>query len=443
MGLFGGGGGGGGDGGAAAASINKGTEEGLKALQQYYSDAIPALQQGANNAQGYLAGYGVAGTTALDALYDTLGLARPTVGTGALTAALQNQSYLENKSKGTLTSTTGTTSQTTNPQQVQFNPWNGASNGDRLRTDDGQYIFDPKSGVINTTQATWDPVNHKVIDTKDPSELGYRITPDGSGRYKLEGLSPTTASTTTTTPVTMSADEQKQLDILNQYKSGSLGMQTADSNSILSQLQNTPGYKFMMQQGLQGIDRSAAAQGLLGSGASMKGAQEYGSGLAEQTYNTRVSQLAQQAGLGAQVAGQQSQISAGLGTGLANAALGMGSNVASLYGAQGNNLASISAGQSAADAQSNSSGLGLIGSVAGGLFSMFSDRRLKRNIKAIDVLPNGLPIYEYNYITDDQDCDIRVGVMAQEALLTNPDCVFTDKETGYYKVDYNRLARSI
>lgn len=50
-------------------------------------------------------------------------------------------------------------------------------------------------------------------------------------------------------------------------------------------LQNDPGYQFRLQQGNQALERSLAAQGMGQSGAAMKAAQEYGQGLADQTYN--------------------------------------------------------------------------------------------------------------------------------------------------------------
>lgn len=53
----------------------------------------------------------------------------------------------------------------------------------------------------------------------------------------------------------------------------------------LEALQNDPGYQFRLQQGNQALERSLAAQGLGNSGLALKAAQEYGQGLADQTYN--------------------------------------------------------------------------------------------------------------------------------------------------------------
>lgn len=53
----------------------------------------------------------------------------------------------------------------------------------------------------------------------------------------------------------------------------------------LQQARNTPGYQFTQQQGIDAIDRSAAAHGSLGTGGTLKNIQAYGTGLADQIYN--------------------------------------------------------------------------------------------------------------------------------------------------------------
>lgn len=53
----------------------------------------------------------------------------------------------------------------------------------------------------------------------------------------------------------------------------------------VAQLDATPGYQFELQQGLEATQAGYAAQGLGVSGASMKGAANYATGTAENTYN--------------------------------------------------------------------------------------------------------------------------------------------------------------
>lgn len=50
-------------------------------------------------------------------------------------------------------------------------------------------------------------------------------------------------------------------------------------------LQNSPGYQFQLQQGTKAMNQSLGAQGNLFSGQALKAAQTFGQGLADQTYN--------------------------------------------------------------------------------------------------------------------------------------------------------------
>lgn len=52
----------------------------------------------------------------------------------------------------------------------------------------------------------------------------------------------------------------------------------------LEEARNSPGYQFALEQGLKGIQNSAAAKGTLLTGGTLKALQGYGTGLADQTY---------------------------------------------------------------------------------------------------------------------------------------------------------------
>jgi len=52
-------------------------------------------------------------------------------------------------------------------------------------------------------------------------------------------------------------------------------------------LEQTPGYQFTRNQGLKAVQNSAAARGLGASGAALKGAATFATGLADQTYQTQ------------------------------------------------------------------------------------------------------------------------------------------------------------
>lgn len=65
--------------------------------------------------------------------------------------------------------------------------------------------------------------------------------------------------------------------------------------------------------------------------------------------------------------------------------------------------------------------------------SMFSDRRLKTNIKKIGVHPLGVPRYSFTYLWGEDS----YGVMAQDLLEVMPEAVTSIN--GYYAVDYGMI----
>jgi hypothetical protein len=85
---------------------------------------------------------------------------------------------------------------------------------------------------------------------------------------------------------------------------------------------------------------------------------------------------------------------------------------------------------------------GLMGLGGAGIMAA-SDIRMKENIKQINWLPNGLPVYEYEYKSEFKDHPLAghgkfVGVMAQEVQAVMPDAVI-NLENGYLAVDYGKL----
>lgn len=105
-------------------------------------------------------------------------------------------------------------------------------------------------------------------------------------------------------------------------------------------------------------------------------------------------------------------------------------------------------GQSAIDlynaqmAQANSARSGLTGLLGTGLTAgatLFSDRRLKTNIRRIGKMSvTGLPVYRY-----DIGGRNTVGVMADEVAKIHPDAVSVDPATGYSMVDYARIMGTV
>ena len=86
---------------------------------------------------------------------------------------------------------------------------------------------------------------------------------------------------------------------------------------------------------------------------------------------------------------------------------------------------------------------GLMGLAGAGVMK-YSDIRTKENIKQIHWMPNGLPVYEYEYKDEFKDHPLAghgkfVGVMAQEVEQVFPQAV-TTLDNGYKAVNYGLLS---
>jgi len=84
---------------------------------------------------------------------------------------------------------------------------------------------------------------------------------------------------------------------------------------------------------------------------------------------------------------------------------------------------------------------GLMGLAGAGI--MRSDIRTKENIKNVGWLPNGLPVYEFEYKPEFKNDSFAghgkfVGVMAQEVEMVQPEAVITNAD-GYKMVNYGVL----
>ena len=105
-----------------------------------------------------------------------------------------------------------------------------------------------------------------------------------------------------------------------------------------AQLEATPGYQFTLSQGLKAVQSAAAARGLGMSGASVKGAADYATGLASQTYQQQFNIQQQQfADYGALNTAQQGNLTNQFNR--YNALAGLGENAAAQLGNTGANLA--------------------------------------------------------------------------------------------------------
>lgn len=161
------------------------------------------------------------------------------------------------------------------------------------------------------------------------------------------------------------------------------------------------GYAPAMRQMAQGVTGQGAASGLLNSGATAKALQTRGTELNQGFFNNYLQQLQGLSGLGLQAGG--------------------------LVANTGQKSTSTGGGPSTA---------GSIASTVGSLASIFSDRRLKRDIKLQRRDPDGLGWYEFAYKWN--PAKRLIGVMADEVAKLRPRALGPER-LGFATVDYGAL----
>lgn len=192
-----------------------------------------------------------------------------------------------------------------------------------------------------------------------------------------------------------------------------------------------PGYEFARQEGMRGMQRSAAGRGLLGSGATLSGMMQRNQDLASRGYQgaynravgarqDRYNRLANMAGMGQTQSQAMGNLGAGYGQQAGQGLMGIGNvRAAGLMGG----------------AQAKQRGTGQLLNLAaqGGMAAFMSDRRLKKNIKKIGTW-KGFGKYIFQYLGSNT---IWTGLMADEVKKKRPDAVVNIG--GYDAVNYGVL----
>jgi hypothetical protein len=190
-----------------------------------------------------------------------------------------------------------------------------------------------------------------------------------------------------------------------------------------------PSYQFLQDEASKAVERSAAAKGSLYAPSTAKALQDRATSLASTEYNNAFNRnLA------------QNQSTYDMLMGISN----VGQNQAATNAQYGWNLADsqsnnniglqnaiLGAAQSKNAAQT--SGWGNLLSTGLNVASLFSDRRVKHNIKHIGSR-KGYPWYEFSYIGSNRRYR---GVMAQDVMQSRPDAV--SSTDGVLMVDYGKL----
>lgn len=350
-------------GGGGDDSAKKAQQAIANAAAKARNGAQPYIDQGSEFLKTYMTKSNAAispqtfgSYNALDNYFDALGIARPKVGSAKVAAALdfastyKHVSPLDRLLKGFASREAGTVTDSTVPGSVRD-------------------MLDPESGT--TVQEKLDFLTKWRGETKDAWQIyadndGTRAFRRDEYEYLKAGLDKYKGETPE------NPEHVAMLELAKKYREGDLETMKADPDDVVNMLAATPGYQFARTEGTNKIESSAAATGMLQSGRTMKDINKFGTGLADQTYQSYINNLAGAAGMTAPFAGQTGNNAYNTGTALnanslynaeliANSHLGQGSSLANLYSGQ--------AAQKSAQQQSMSSGLmGLGGKLLGGIF---------------------------------------------------------------------------
>jgi len=201
--------------------------------------------------------------------------------------------------------------------------------------------------------------------------------------------------------------------------------------AAIERIQGGVGFQESVRQGEEALLQRASATGGLRGGNIQAALAQFRPAMLREAIDQQYSRLGGMTSLGQQSA-------AGVGT----AGMETGSAIARLQAERGAALAGGELGQ----AKAFSGILNLPAQVLGmqygaggkmgqpGLSNLFSDRRLKKNIKQIGTRPDGLNVYEFDYIWGGGR---QVGLMAQEVQSVYPGAV--SESGGYLMVDYSKV----
>jgi hypothetical protein len=205
-----------------------------------------------------------------------------------------------------------------------------------------------------------------------------------------------------------------------------------------------PNYEFGLKQGMGQFNAQQNMAGGLISGNAIQGGQQFAQDYAgNQLQNAFSNYQANRQNVASNLYNASNIGSTGVQTS-ANAGTGTASNVSNMLSSIGN--ANASATMGAANAGANA--LNSVSNYAM-LYGMMnrtpstSDIRTKQNIEQVGWLPNGLPVYTYEYKEEFKNDPLAgpgryVGVMAHEVEKIIPDAVSL-RTDGYKMVNYSKV----
>jgi hypothetical protein len=235
------------------------------------------------------------------------------------------------------------------------------------------------------------------------------------------------------------AEQRRQFDMLRellkpyveagtpalQQQQALVGLQGAEAQqAAIAGLEQSPLFQAQVRQGEEALLQRASATGGLRGGNIQAALAQFRPQMLQQEIESQYGKLGGLTSLGQRSA-----------AGVGSAGMESGSRVAGLYG----DIGSAEAGAELAKGRAIGGLLNLPAQFLGmqygaGSGGIFSDIRLKKNIRRLSTRPDGLGVYEFEYIWGGGK---QVGLMAQEVRRVYPDAV--GENSGYLTVDYSKV----
>ncbi len=152
-----------------------------------------------------------------------------------------------------------------------------------------------------------------------------------------------------------------------------------NSSTAQAALEQTPGYQFTLAQGLKSTQNAAAARGLGVSGAALKGAATYSTGLANNTYQQQYSDASNNLTQAQNTFSGLSNALAGQATLGQNAAVGQGTQGAN-YAAQASGLITGAGNATASGIVGSSNALGTAATGVSNAFNSYQQNQLLQGL---------------------------------------------------------------
>lgn len=214
-----------------------------------------------------------------------------------------------------------------------------------------------------------------------------------------------------------------------------LGLSGAGEQAkAIAALEASPLYQSQVRQGEEALLQSASATGGLRGGNVQAALAQFRPQMLQNQIDLQYSRLGGLTELGQTTTQNLARLGQASAAGQGVAGMESARAISGLYGDIGASQAGRAIAEQKAQSQFQSGLLNLGGQFIPSIGKMFSDQRLKRNIRKIGSRPDGLGVYEFDYVWGGGK---NIGLMAQEVINVYPHAV--SMVDGYFAVNYDQV----